>query len=124
MSDKPPGFDATRVPGDARFAVIAARFNEAIVEELLRGCIARLSELGMGKERVEICRVPGAFELPIAAKWATASGKYSAVICLGAVIRGQTPHFDYVAGEAARRNSAGGAGDGYSGDFRRSDDGQ
>jgi 6,7-dimethyl-8-ribityllumazine synthase len=81
--------------------VIAARFNERIVDELLRGCIARLGELGCQSSKTEIHRVPGAFELPVAAKWAGMSG-CSAVICLGAVIRGQTPHFDFVAGEAAR----------------------
>jgi 6,7-dimethyl-8-ribityllumazine synthase len=83
-------------------AIIAARFNEAIVDELLNGCLSRLVELGFPAKGVTVNRVPGAFELPLAAKWAARSKKYSAVICLGAVIRGQTPHFDFVAGEAAR----------------------
>jgi 6,7-dimethyl-8-ribityllumazine synthase len=72
------------------------------VDELLRGCVARLGELGIGSSRVGIHRVPGAFELPLAAKWAGKARGYSAVICLGAVIRGDTPHFEFVAGEAAR----------------------
>ena len=82
--------------------MIAARFNEHIVDELLRGCAARLTDLGLKSSKVEIYRVPGAFELPVAAKLAGKTGKFAAVICLGAVIRGDTPHFDFVAGEAAR----------------------
>jgi 6,7-dimethyl-8-ribityllumazine synthase len=102
MSDRPPDFDLKRIPPDARFSVIAARFNAELVEELLRGCLGRMSELGVGADRIEVQRVPGAFELPVAAKWAAGSGKFSAVICLGAVVRGETPHFEFVAGEAAR----------------------
>jgi 6,7-dimethyl-8-ribityllumazine synthase len=85
-----------------RFAVIAARFNEKIVDELLRRCITRLGESRVPGKNIRIFRVPGAFELPVAAKLAAESGKFAAVICLGAVIRGDTPHFDFVAGEAAR----------------------
>ena len=82
--------------------MIAARFNEHIVDELLRGCIARLTELGFASSKVQIHRVPGDFELPVAAKLAGKTGKFAAIICLGAVIRGDTPHFDFVAGQAAR----------------------
>jgi len=85
-----------------RFAIIAARFNEEIVDELLRRCTTRLGEAHIAEKNVQIFRVPGAFELPVAAKLAADSGKFAAVICLGAVIRGDTPHFDFVAGEAAR----------------------
>jgi 6,7-dimethyl-8-ribityllumazine synthase len=81
---------------------MAAKFNAEIVDELLAGCVARLTELGIAFGSIEINRVPGAFELPVAAKLAAKSGRFSAIICLGAVIRGDTPHFDYVAGEAAR----------------------
>ncbi|MGD1276727.1 MAG: 6,7-dimethyl-8-ribityllumazine synthase [Tepidisphaeraceae bacterium] len=102
MSDRPPEHVATEIPPSARFAVIASRFNSDIAAELLRGCVDRLAELGLGGDRVEVHRVPGAFELPVAAQWAAGSGRFSAVICLGVVIRGETPHFDYVAGEAAR----------------------
>jgi 6,7-dimethyl-8-ribityllumazine synthase len=102
MSARPPKAKVVRIPKSARIAVIAARFNEHIVDELLRGCVGRLAELGIGGSRVWVERVPGAFELPVAAKLVARSGRFDAVICLGAVIRGDTPHFDYVAGEAAR----------------------
>lgn len=102
MSDRPPEHLATEIAPSARIAVIASRFNPDIAAELLRGCLDRLVELGLAGDRVEVHRVPGAFELPVAAKWAAASGRFSAVICLGVVIRGETPHFDYVAGGAAR----------------------
>ncbi|MGD0463740.1 MAG: 6,7-dimethyl-8-ribityllumazine synthase [Tepidisphaeraceae bacterium] len=102
MSNKPPVARAWKIPKSAKIAVIAARFNERIVDELLRRCLARLGELGFHSSKIEIHRVPGAFELPLAAKWAGQMRGCSAVICLGAVIRGQTPHFDFVAGAAAR----------------------
>ena len=92
---------AGHVTDGGRFAIVAARFNAAIVDELLAGCLRRLEEYGMAWERVEVHRVPGAFELPVAAKVLAQTGRFSAVVCLGCVIRGDTPHFDYVAGEAA-----------------------
>jgi 6,7-dimethyl-8-ribityllumazine synthase len=101
MSTKPPAAAPLRIPRNARIAVIAARFNQAIVDQLLRGCVERLAELGVSGRRVEVYRVPGSFELPVAAKLAARTGRFSAIICLGAVIRGQTPHFDYVAGQTA-----------------------
>lgn len=97
----PPGA-ATTFPPDARVAVVAARFNAHIVDELLGGCLRRLGELGLPDDRIDVYRVPGAFELPVAAKVMAETGRFAAVICLGCVIRGDTPHFDYVAGEAAR----------------------
>jgi 6,7-dimethyl-8-ribityllumazine synthase len=102
MSSRPPASKSRKIPPKARIAVIAARFNEAIVDELLNGCLSRLAESGITAKNVTVNRVPGAFELPLAAKWAARSKKYAAVICLGAVIRGETPHFDFVAGESAR----------------------
>jgi 6,7-dimethyl-8-ribityllumazine synthase len=102
MSTQAPAFRASEIPKDARIAIVAARFNAAIVDELLAGCLRRLRSLGIDDARVETHRVPGAFELPVAAKVLAESGRFSAVICLGCVIRGDTPHFDYVAGEAAR----------------------
>jgi 6,7-dimethyl-8-ribityllumazine synthase len=101
MSTAAPKFTPADVPSDARFAVVAARFNEAIVDELIVGCVRRLRVLGVDEDRVEVHRVPGAFELPVAAKLLGQTGRFRAIICLGAVIRGDTPHFDYVAGEAA-----------------------
>jgi 6,7-dimethyl-8-ribityllumazine synthase len=102
MSTNAPKFSPADVPKDARFAIVAARFNDSIVDELLAGCVRRLRELGVGESRIEMHRVPGAFELPVTAKMLGGTGRFRAIICLGAVIRGDTPHFDYVAGEAAR----------------------
>jgi 6,7-dimethyl-8-ribityllumazine synthase len=102
MSTQPPAFNAADIPGDIRIAIAAARFNQPIVDELLKGCMRRLAEMGIKPERVIIHRVPGAFELPLGAKLLAQSRRYAAVICLGAIIRGDTPHFDYVAGECAR----------------------
>jgi 6,7-dimethyl-8-ribityllumazine synthase len=102
MSTQSPAFKPADIPSDARIAIVAARFNQEIVDELLAGCVRRLEDHGVAKERVTVQRVPGAFELPLAAKWLAQTKKYSAVICLGAVVRGETPHFDYVAGECAR----------------------
>ena len=82
-----------------KFAIVVARFNSAITEKLLEG--ARQGLTKAGADGIEVFHVPGAFELPLAAKW-LAHGGYSAIIALGAVIRGETPHFDFVAGEAAR----------------------
>ena len=82
-----------------KFAIVVARFNAAITEKLLEGAQDALAKAGASG--VEVFHVPGAFELPLAAKW-LAHGGYSGIIALGAVIRGETPHFDFVAGEAAR----------------------
>jgi 6,7-dimethyl-8-ribityllumazine synthase len=102
MSTKAPELIATQIGRKTRIAVAAARFNAEIVDELLTGCVRRLGELGVAEERVEVVRVPGAFELPVTAKAFAKSGRFDAVICLGAVVRGDTPHFEYVAGECAR----------------------
>ena len=83
-------------------AVVAARFNAHITDELLAGCLRRLQELGIGVDRIAIHRVPGAFELPVCAKILADTQQFSAVICIGCVVRGDTPHFEYVSGEAAR----------------------
>jgi 6,7-dimethyl-8-ribityllumazine synthase len=93
---------ARTVGKKTRIAIAAARFNAEIVDELLTGCLRRLAELGVGGGRVEVMRVPGAFELPVTARAFARTGRFDAVICLGAVVRGETPHFDYVAGECAR----------------------
>jgi len=102
MSTQAPGFKANDIPGEARIAIVAARFNQEIVDELLAGCVKRLEDHGVGAQRITVQRVPGAFELPLAAKWLAQTKRYAAVICLGAVVRGETPHFGYVAGECAR----------------------
>jgi 6,7-dimethyl-8-ribityllumazine synthase len=102
MSTQAPSVIAISIGKKTRVAITAARFNADLVDELLSGCVRRLGELGVSEDRVEIVRVPGAFELPVAAKAFAQTGRFAAVICLGAVVRGDTPHFDYVAGEAAR----------------------
>ena len=88
--------------GDARFAIVAARFNREISEALLEGALGTFSRHAVAPERVTVVRVPGAFELPLAAKRLIEDGRYAALVALGAVIRGETPHFDFVAGECAR----------------------
>ncbi len=84
-----------------RFAVVASRFNEAVVRRLVEGALDCLRRHGVAEDDVEVAWVPGAFEIPLAARRLASSGGYDAVICLGAVIRGETPHFDHVAGQAA-----------------------
>jgi 6,7-dimethyl-8-ribityllumazine synthase len=86
---------------DAKFCVVAARFNERIVEDLVRGALDALKRHGVPDSAVDLVRVPGAFELPLAAQRLAVAEKYDAVIALGCVIRGGTPHFEYVAGECA-----------------------
>lgn len=86
----------------ARFAIVASRFNSFIVERLSQAALDTLRRHGVGDDSVEMIQVPGAFELPFVVKRAAGGGRYDAVIALGAVIRGSTPHFDYVAGSCAR----------------------
>jgi 6,7-dimethyl-8-ribityllumazine synthase len=87
---------------DARFAIVAARFNEFIVESLIKGALHCLRQHGAADGEVEIIRVPGAFEMPIAVDKVAATRRFDGIIALGAVIRGGTPHFDYVAGECVK----------------------
>ncbi|NCF81264.1 MAG: 6,7-dimethyl-8-ribityllumazine synthase [Proteobacteria bacterium] len=86
----------------ARFAIVAARFNTLITDALLEGALSTLAEHGVPEDHVSVVQVPGAFEIPTTAKRLAASGRYEAIIALGAVVRGGTPHFEYVAGECAR----------------------
>jgi 6,7-dimethyl-8-ribityllumazine synthase len=86
---------------DLRFAFVAARFNDFVVEPLIRGALDALKRHGSSEKQIEIARVPGAFDIPIVARKLALSRRYDALIALGAVVRGQTPHFDYVAGECA-----------------------
>jgi len=83
------------------FAVVASRFNEMIVGHLVDGAVSVLKRNGVNDDDIWLARVPGAFEIPGVARRLAESGKFAAVICLGTVIRGATPHFDYVAGSAA-----------------------
>ncbi len=95
-------FEGQLVAGKAKYAILVARFNSFIVESLLEGAIDTLKRHGVDENDIEIYRVPGAFEMPIAAKRIAAKKKHDAIIALGAVIRGGTPHFDYVAGECTK----------------------
>ena len=88
-------------PPTGRFALVAARFNSLIVDHLVDGALDGLKRHGVAEEAVDLVRVPGSYEIPFVAQRLAGSGKYVAVICLGAVIRGDTDHYDYVAGEAA-----------------------
>ena len=85
-----------------RFAIVAARWNEFLTSKLVDGAVDALERLGAEEKDFEIFRVPGAFELPLTCLKVANSGKFDAVICVGTVIRGETPHFEYVAGEAAK----------------------
>jgi 6,7-dimethyl-8-ribityllumazine synthase len=85
-----------------RFAVVVSRFNDIISTRLLDGAVATLRQRGVASGDIEVVWVPGAFEIPIAARELASRGTVDAVVCLGAVIRGDTAHFDFVAGEAAR----------------------
>ena len=86
---------------DFRFAVVVARWNSELTSRLEAGAVDALTRSGAARDVIEIFRVPGAFELPVAAMKAAESGLFDAVIALGVVIRGDTPHFDYIAGQAA-----------------------
>lgn len=85
-----------------KIGIAASRFNEFIVSKLIGGAQDALERHGVGRDDIDLVWVPGAFELPLAAKKMVQSGKYDAVLCLGAVIRGSTPHFDYVCAEVSK----------------------
>ena len=85
-----------------RFAIVASRWNDFLTSRLIDGAVDALASTGAGEGDVEIFMVPGAFELPLAALKAAQSGRFDAVVAIGVVVRGETPHFDYVAGEAAK----------------------
>ena len=84
------------------FGIVASRFNDFITARLLDGALDALRRHGADEDRITVARVPGSFEIPLVAKRMAASRQYDAVICLGTVIRGATPHFDYIAGEVAK----------------------
>jgi 6,7-dimethyl-8-ribityllumazine synthase len=101
VSDGKPIEGAHEAAG-RRVAIVAARFNEFIVDRLLDGAVGVWRARGGDPARLTIARVPGAFELPVTARRLAMTARYDAVVALGCVIRGETPHFDYVAGECAR----------------------
>ncbi|MCS7163390.1 MAG: 6,7-dimethyl-8-ribityllumazine synthase [Thermodesulfovibrio sp.] len=85
-----------------RFGIIVSRFNDFITSRLLEGAIDALVRHGANKEDIEIVKVPGSFEIPLIAKKLAQSGKFNAIVCLGTLIRGATPHFDYIAAEVSK----------------------
>ena len=95
-------FEGHLVATDLKFGVVVSRFNEMISQRLLSSCQDALVRHGAGEENIEVAWVPGSFEIPLAAQSLATSDKYDAVICLGALIRGDTPHFDYIASQVSR----------------------
>jgi 6,7-dimethyl-8-ribityllumazine synthase len=85
-----------------RVAIALARFIQAVTDRLLAGALEALGQHGVAEDAIDIATVPGAFELPLCVQRMASTGRYDAIVCLGAVVRGETPHFDFVAGEAAR----------------------
>lgn len=85
-----------------RFALVAARFNPVVTDELLAGAVRALTRHGVAPQDIDVIRVPGAWELPPACRWVLERGGVDGIVALGCVIRGETPHFEYVAGEASR----------------------
>ena len=96
------------VARDARFTIVASRFNDFVVGSLVRGALSCLRRHGAADADIELVRVPGAYEMPLAVEKVAASRRSDGIVALGAVIRGGTPHFDYVAGECIRGISASG----------------
>jgi 6,7-dimethyl-8-ribityllumazine synthase len=94
-------FEGTLTPPPGRFALVAARFNQFIVDHLVSGARAGLKRHGVADDAIDLVWVPGSFEIPMVAQRLAQSKKYAAVICLGAVIKGETGHYDHVAGNAA-----------------------
>jgi 6,7-dimethyl-8-ribityllumazine synthase len=84
-----------------RFAIVVARFNETVTRALLAGAVDAFTRHGVAEDRVDVAWVPGSFEVPVVARRMAGSGQYAAVVCLGCVIRGETTHYDHVAGQAA-----------------------
>ncbi|GEO26057.1 6,7-dimethyl-8-ribityllumazine synthase [Alicyclobacillus acidoterrestris] len=95
-------YEAQLVAHNLHIGIVVSRFNEFITGKLLSGAIDALERHGVKSDDIEVAFVPGAFEIPYAAKWMAQSGKFDAVIALGAVIRGSTPHFDFVAAEVSK----------------------
>jgi 6,7-dimethyl-8-ribityllumazine synthase len=94
-------FEGDFSPPAGRFAIVAARFNALVTESLLGGCRDAFARHGVGNDRIDVAWVPGSFEVPLVARTLAESGRYGAVVCLGCIIRGETGHYDHVAGQAA-----------------------
>ncbi|ADV63054.1 6,7-dimethyl-8-ribityllumazine synthase [Isosphaera pallida ATCC 43644] len=88
-------------PIEGRFAIVAARYNELVVDALVKGCLETFERFGVSADRLDLVRVPGSFELPVTALRLAEARRHRAIVCLGCVIRGETGHYDHVAGQAA-----------------------
>jgi 6,7-dimethyl-8-ribityllumazine synthase len=97
----PTVYEGTFAPPPGRFALVAARFNHLVVEQLVAGALDGLKRHGVADDAIDLAWVPGSLEIPLVAQRLAASRRYAAVVCLGAVIKGDTDHYDYVAGGAA-----------------------
>ncbi|MBA2880305.1 6,7-dimethyl-8-ribityllumazine synthase [Desulfosalsimonas propionicica] len=104
----PKFIEANLLAEGRRFVIVVSRFNDFISDKLLSGALDALVRSGANDADIEVVKVPGSFEIPLIAKKLAAGGKYDAVICLGAVIRGSTPHFDYVSAEVSKGIAAAG----------------
>lgn len=104
MKDSPMGqiIEGELRAGGLRFGIVASRWNDMIVSRLVGGAQDALVRLGADASDITLVRVPGSFEIPLVAKKMAATGRYDAIICVGAVIRGETPHFDYIAAEVTK----------------------
>ncbi len=98
----PKNLEGNIIAKDKRFAIVVSRFNDFITDRLVSGAVDALLRCGAGDDDIEIVKVPGAFEIPLVAKMMAKKDRFNAVICLGAVIRGATPHFDYVSAEVSK----------------------
>ena len=87
---------------DCRFGIVVSRFNELVTSKLLTSSIETLQDAGANEQNIEVVKVPGAFEIPFMARQLAQSQRFDAIICIGAIIRGDTPHFDYICAEASR----------------------
>jgi 6,7-dimethyl-8-ribityllumazine synthase len=94
--------DGSKVPATLTIAIVVSKYHDFVTDRLQSGAIATLTEAGISTDAVTVVRVPGAFEIPMAARLAAESGQFAAVICLGCLIRGATPHFDYIASAVAQ----------------------
>jgi 6,7-dimethyl-8-ribityllumazine synthase len=101
LAGRAPAARRTATDATARYAVVAARFNERISRRLVEGALHAFASAKVAEDRVEVHWVPGSFELPQAANHLAATGRYAGIVCVGVVIRGQTPHFEHVSREAA-----------------------
>ena len=95
-------YEGKLVADGLRFGLVVSRFNEFVTRRLLSGALDALNRHGVKEEQIEVAWVPGTFEVPLVAKTLAASGRFDAIVCLGAVVRGATPHFEYIASEVAK----------------------